>query len=61
MVLCLLLSAVQTAFPVSNMTSPVAMAARNAIFRSVVWLNGTLPSDWLWKYDCKAVVEADGS
>lgn len=45
---------------VGNLTHPLAIAARNAFMRSVVALNGTLPSDWLWKYDCQAVVEAEG-
>lgn len=50
---CLLLSAV------ADLTHPLAIAARNAVLRYVVALNGTLPNDWLWKYDCEAVVEAD--
>jgi len=44
---------------VSDLTNPLAIAARNAMFWAVVAVNGTIPSDWLWQYDCQAMVDGD--
>jgi hypothetical protein len=43
---------------VYDLANPLAIACRNLMMRSIVSLMGGLPSDWLWKHDCKAVVEA---
>jgi 2-polyprenyl-6-methoxyphenol hydroxylase-like FAD-dependent oxidoreductase len=41
---------------VANLQSPLAAAARDVLLRGIVRVQGTIPSDWLWQYDCEAAV-----
>jgi hypothetical protein len=41
---------------VANLEFPLAAAARDVLLRGIVRVQGTIPSDWLWKYDCDAAV-----
>jgi 2-polyprenyl-6-methoxyphenol hydroxylase-like FAD-dependent oxidoreductase len=46
----------RSANAVSNLQNPLAAAARDVLLRGIVGVKGTIPSDWMWQYDCEAAV-----
>jgi 2-polyprenyl-6-methoxyphenol hydroxylase-like FAD-dependent oxidoreductase len=46
----------RSANSVANLQNPVAAAARDVLLRGIVRVQGTIPSNWLWQYDCEAAV-----
>lgn len=46
----------RTAALVSSTTNPLVATFRDTALRLLVAIYGTIPSDWMWKYDCDEVV-----
>ncbi|WIA19070.1 hypothetical protein OEZ85_003725 [Tetradesmus obliquus] len=46
----------RSASSVANLQNPLAAAARDVLLRGIVATKGTIPSDWMWQYDCETAV-----